>query len=104
MIEDRDIGQRDAERPGAAADLLFIAEHGDSRQPLFGDFRRGDDRPVVFAFRQNDVLELSGGADSQFFQDVHRRWEWIELLQRKGTKDQRVKGLEGMKRSLSFQS
>ena len=50
MIEDRDVGQRYAERPRATANLLFITEHGDSRQALFGYFRRGDDRPVVFAF------------------------------------------------------
>jgi hypothetical protein len=50
MVEYRDVGQRDAERARAAADLLLIAQHGDSRQSLFGYFRRGDDRPVVFAF------------------------------------------------------
>src|SRR5262249_44731514 len=72
VVEDQDVGQRNPERGRARADLPFVPEDGDSGDALFGDFRRGDDRAVVPAFRQNNVLEAGRRADPQFFQDVHR--------------------------------
>jgi hypothetical protein len=38
------------ETPSERARLRIFSSHGDSRQSLFGYFRRGDDRPIVFAF------------------------------------------------------
>jgi hypothetical protein len=45
---------------------------------LFGNLRGGDQRAVVIAFGQYDVLQLSRRADADFLQHVHRvSGQWL---------------------------
>jgi hypothetical protein len=62
MVYHFNIAEPCAMRRGERAYLLFIAEQGNARDTLFGAETGGDHRARVFAFRQDYVLHIAGGA------------------------------------------